>query len=97
MTDEPAAVVTEKISQIPYFVPETKPFDSYLEEGLISYVGQDIWEKYYNTVLAESISPEMIKSAGLNIVYTPLCGTGNEPVREILGRLGVNVTVVSCQ
>ncbi len=97
MTDEPAVVVTEKISQIPYFVPETKPFDSYLEEGLISYVGQDIWEKYYNTVLAESISPEMIKSAGLNIVYTPLCGTGNEPVREILGRLGVNVTVVSCQ
>ena len=39
----------------------------------------------------------MIKSAKLNIVYTPLCGTGNEPVREILGRLGVNIAVVSCQ
>lgn len=97
MTDEPAAIVTEEISRIPYFVPETKSFDTYLEEGMISYIEQNIWENYYKTVLAESISPEKIKCAGLNIVYTPLCGTGNEPVREILGRLGVNITVVSCQ
>ena len=97
MTDEPAAVVTEKISQIPYFVPEEKTFDAFMREGKIFYIGQDIWEKYYNTVLNEAIEPEMIASAGLNLVYTPLCGTGNEPVREILGRLGVNVTVVGCQ
>ena len=97
MTDEPAAVVTEKISTIPFFVPETKSFAAYMAEGLISYIGQDIWEKYYQTVLAEAVDPEMLKAAGLNIVYTPLCGTGNEPVREILGRLGVNITVVECQ
>lgn len=97
MTDEPAAIVTKNISQIPYFVPETKSFDTYLEEGEISYIEQSVWEKYYNTVINESISPQIIQKAGLNIVYTPLCGTGNEPVREILGRLGVNITVVSCQ
>ena len=97
MTDEPAAVVTEKISTIPYFIPESKSFEEFMEEGKIFYIGQDIWEKYYDTVLAEAIEPEMIRSAGLNIVYTPLCGTGNEPVREILGRLGVNIAVVSCQ
>ena len=97
MTDEPAAVVTAKIAEIPYFVPEAKSFDAFMQDGLISYIGQEIWEKYYKTVLAESVSPEMIRTAGLNIVYTPLCGTGNEPVREILGRLGVNITVVSCQ
>ena len=97
MTDEPAAIVTEKISTIPYFVQEEKSFDAFLSEGLISYIGQDIWEKYYQTVLAEAVDPEMIRTAGLDIVYTPLCGTGNEPVREILGRLGVNITVVECQ
>ena len=97
MTDEPAAVVTAKIAEIPYFIPETKPFDSYMQEGLICYIGQELWEKYYKVILAESVSPEIIKDAGLNVVYTPLCGTGNEPVREILGRLGVNITVVSCQ
>ena len=97
MTDEPAAVVTEKISNIAFFVPETKSFEAYMQEGKISYIGQDIWEKYYQTVLAEAVDPEMLKAAGLNIVYTPLCGTGNEPVREILGRLGVNIAVVECQ
>ncbi len=97
MTDEPAAVVTEKISQIPYFAPEKKSFAAYMSDGLIRYIGQEVWEKYYKTVLAEAIEPELIPSAGLNLVYTPLCGTGNEPVREVLGRLGVNVSVVSCQ
>ena len=97
MTDEPAAIVTEEISKIPYFVPEAKTFETYQKDGLICYIGQDLWEKYYAAILAESIAPEMIPTADLNLVYTPLCGTGNEPVREILGRLGVNVTVVSCQ
>lgn len=97
MTDEPAAVVTEKIAAVPYFIPESKSFASFMEEGLISYIGQDMWEKYYKTVLAEAVEPQMVRTAGLNIVYTPLCGTGNEPVREVLGRLGVNITVVACQ
>lgn len=97
MTDEPAAIVTEKISAIPYFVPEQKSFAAFMDEGLITYIGQDVWEKYYQTVLREAVAPEIIRNAGLNIVYTPLCGTGNEPVREILGRLGVNISVVSCQ
>lgn len=97
MTDEPAAVVTDKISKIQYFIPETKSFTAYMEDGLISYIGQELWESYYQTVLAEAVNPEVISKAGLNLVYTPLCGTGNEPVREILGRLGVNITVVACQ
>ena len=97
MTDEPAAIVTDKIAQIPYFVPEKKSFAEYMEDGLISYIDQNLWEAYYQTVLKEAIEPDMIRNSGLNIVYTPLCGTGNEPVREILGRLGVNIAVVSCQ
>lgn len=97
MTDEPAAIVTENISKIPYFLPEVKKFAAFMAEGLISYIGQNIWENYYNTVLAEAVAPELIKKAGLNIVYTPLCGTGNEPVREVLGRLGVNIRIVKCQ
>ena len=97
MTDEPAASVTKCISEIPYFVKETKSFGAYLQEGLISYIPQSVWEKYYTTVISESVAPDIISDAKLNVVYTPLCGTGNEPVREILGRLGVNISVVSCQ
>ncbi len=97
MTDEPAAVVTAKISQIPLFVPETKSFAEYLRDGGIRYISQDIWESYYKTVLAEAMEPQVIAESGLRIVYTPLCGTGNEPVREILRRLGADVTVVKVQ
>ena len=97
MTDEPAAVVTEKISQIPYFVPEEKSFDAFMEEGKIVYIGQEVWNQYYETVLNESINLESVRKAGLNVVYTPLCGTGNEPVRHILDHMGVGVTVVACQ
>ena len=97
MTDEPAAVVTEMISQIPYFQPESQSFEQFMEKGLIRYIGQDMWERYYQTVLGEAVDADMVRTAGLNVVYTPLCGTGNEPVREILDRLGVNVAVVASQ
>ena len=97
MTDEPAAIVTAEISKIPYFVPEKQSFETYISEGLIKYIDQSLWESYYEVVLQEAVAPSVIKQAGLNVVYTPLCGTGNEPVREVLGRLGVNTTVVACQ
>ena len=97
MTDEPAAIVTAKISEIPFFVPEKKTFDAYMADGLIHYIGQDLWESYYETVINEAVDPEMLKKAGLNIVYTPLCGTGMEPVQAVLGKLGVNITTVECQ
>ena len=97
MTDEPAAIVTATIEKIPFFMPSEKSFDDYLSDGMIRYIGQDIWEKYYTTVLREAVDPELLKAADLHIVYTPLCGTGNEPVREILSRLNVNVHIVACQ
>ena len=97
MTDEPAAVVTEKIRAIPYFLPQKETFEAYLEKGLICYIDQKLWESYYNVVLNEAVAPGVIKDAQLQVVYTPLCGTGNEPVREIFKRLGVNATVVACQ
>lgn len=97
MTDEPAAIVTQKIAEIPYFQPEKGSFSDFLRAGTISYIEQSLWESYYGTVIAEAMDTDAIKNANLNIVYTPLCGTGNEPVRTVLGRLGVNVTVVPCQ
>lgn len=97
MTDEPAAVVTAKIAEIPFFVPETKSFEAYCADGLIHYIPQPLWESYYQTVLQEAVDPDMVRDADLHVVYTPLCGTGNEPVRHILKDLNVNVHIVSCQ
>ena len=97
MTDEPSAVVTAKIQEIPYFIPEKKTLEEYLAEGMVKYICQDVWEKYYTTILNEIVDPNVFKKTKLDVVYTPLCGTGNEPVREVLGRLGVNVHIVACQ
>ena len=97
MTDEPAAVVTAMIEKIPFFAPEEKSFDAFLQEGLIRYIDQAVWDSYYDTVMGESVNPDVVRSANLHVVYTPLCGTGNEPVREIFKRLDVNTHIVSCQ
>lgn len=97
MTDEPAKIVMEKIETIPYFVPEETSFENFLARGRIHYIPQEIWERYYETVMAEAMNLDCLRNAGLEIVYTPLCGTGNEPVHAVLGRLGVKIHTVACQ
>lgn len=66
------------------------------EKGLYQDIGEEIDEKYYETIQKLVLNPEVIKKQkDLKIVYTPLHGTGNLPVREILKRLGFeNVWVV---
>ena len=97
MTDEPAAIVTNEISKIPYFIPESKSLNTFVDEGLINYIPDSVWQSYYKCVLNESVNPDIIAKADLNVVYTPLCGTGNEPVRAVLSKLDANITIVECQ
>lgn len=95
MTDEPAAIVYDKISQIPYFILPKKNFDDCLADGSVALIDAEMWENYYKTVLAERIATT--PSNNLNLLYTPLCGTGNKPVREVLSRIGVNTDIVKVQ
>lgn len=64
-------------------------FDEMLRSGMIEYIGQETIESYYNDVLKLSIRP---CTTPLHLVYSPLNGTGNVPVREIMKRMG-NITV----
>lgn len=95
MTDEPAARVFAEIEKIPYFLPVEKSFEDFLAEGGVEFIAPELWERYYETVLGERLAA--IPSDNLNLLYTPLCGTGNKPVRTVLGRIGVNVAVVPAQ
>lgn len=73
-------------------------FDQAVADGMISYIDQSVIEDYYKNVLAQGINTDLCASSGLKIVYTPLNGTGNKPVREILDRIGIkDVTVVKEQ
>lgn len=95
MTDEPAARVFAEIEKIPYFLPAEKSFEDFLAQGGVEFIAPELWERYYETVLGERLAT--VPSDNLNLLYTPLCGTGNKPVRTVLGRIGVNVAVVPAQ
>ena len=95
MTDEPAARVFAEIEKIPYFLPAEKSFEDFLAEGGVEFIAPELWERYYETVLGERLAT--VPSDNLNLLYTPLCGTGNKPVRTVLGRIGVNVAIVPAQ
>ena len=64
-------------------------FNYYLSRGIISYITDETIEAYYQAVLKLRKCPS---SEPLHLVYSPLNGAGNVPVREIMRRLG-NVRV----
>ena len=76
---------------------KTMSQDEAQQQGLYQVIGADLDRAYYEAVKAQIINPELLKkSAGeLKVVYTPLHGTGNIPVRTVLKELGfAHVTVV---
>jgi len=94
-----AEIILEKINSLDIFSGvKTSSFDEELAKGNISYIGNDVIEDFYKNVLAEGINTDLCPTSGLKVVYTPLNGTGNKPVREILKRIGItDVTVVKEQ
>lgn len=71
------------------------------EKGLLQIVGnREVDDAYIAMVKTLAQRPELLEKRGkdLNIVYTPLHGSGNVPVRRLLHELGVShVTVVPQQ
>ncbi|MCI8501585.1 MAG: phospho-sugar mutase [Oscillospiraceae bacterium] len=90
MTNEAADAVLERINKLDLFTdPRLVDFDAAVEAGNVEYIPETVLEKYLDCVQAQSIHPELIPDAGLRVVYTPLNGAGNKPVRKILDRIGV--------
>ncbi|MCD8035835.1 MAG: phospho-sugar mutase, partial [Clostridiales bacterium] len=66
------------------------------EKGLFNVIGKEIDDKFVANIKTTAVRPEEIEKAkDMVIVYTPLHGTGNKPVRRILKEVGFeNVYVV---
>lgn len=99
MTDEAAARTLEYINKCDIFDDvKTAEFDNAVQSGLIEYISDGFLDKYYSLVLSRSIDSEILKKTDLSVIYTPLNGTGNKPVRHILSLAGIkNVKVVPSQ
>ncbi len=68
-----------------------------INNGLYNEIGKEIDDRYLEEVKKQSLNMDIIKEQADNIkiVYTPLHGTGNIPVRRVLSELGFkNVYVV---
>lgn len=71
-----------------------------VNKGLYNTIGAEIDDAYMAELKKQSIHPEVISQVAdsIKIVYTPLHGTGNIPVRRVLKELGfTNVHIVKEQ
>jgi len=68
-----------------------------IEKGLIVKIGSEVDDAYINSLKTLAVNPQAVARAAddMKIVYTPLHGSGNKPVRRILKEIGFkNVLVV---
>lgn len=97
--DDIASEILEEIGKVDHFKEiELMDLDEALEEGRIEYIGEEIDAKYNAEILNRSIREDSELDKDVRVVYTPLNGTGNKPVRRVLDDRGFdNIFVVEEQ
>lgn len=101
VTDEKANIIIDCVNAVDDF-SKIKSMDEEvaLEKGLLTYIGEDVDKLYYEKVKGLTIRTDLVKEKAekLNVIYTPIHGSGNVPVRSVLEQLGYsNVKVVKEQ
>ncbi len=90
MTDEAAANAYKFIQKVDIFKDVKRiDFEDAVSDGIIEYISKEISEEFFSLVQSKAINPDVCAKSGLKVIYTPLNGTGNKPVREVLSRLGI--------
>ena len=101
ISPEVAAEVTAKIDALSFTAAKRMEREAALGSGLMQIIGnKEVDDDYIAQVKTLSIHPDIVREEGKNlkIVYTPLHGSGNVPVRRILNEIGItNVSVVKEQ
>ena len=90
-------IIDEVNAVVDYATVKTMKKEEAIKSGLFQKIGQVIEDRYIEEMKKLVLNPRSIKkeSKDIKIVYTPLHGTGNIPVRRILSELGFeNVYVV---
>lgn len=98
LSPEAAQGVTRRMEALRF--DQCRPMDEKeaLDKGLLAYIGEmEVDADYTRMVLSLQVRPDIVRRLGpeLKIVYTPLHGSGNLPVRRVLKEAGFDqVTVV---
>ena len=93
--------IMAEVKKVPgYTAAKTMDKAAAIEAGLYEVIGEKVDDAFIAELKSLVLHPEAIaaQNKNLNIVYTPLHGTGNLPVRRVLSELGFeNVHVVKEQ
>ncbi|AJS60392.1 phospho-sugar mutase [Paenibacillus sp. IHBB 10380] len=104
--DQGGQLIPHEAEQVIKYIQEVEAFAAVKRldqataeaEGLLVWLGEADDEAFVHTVAQTSVNAELIRSTlgqDFTIVYTPLHGTGNLPVRRVLESVGfTNVHVV---
>ena len=90
ITDEAAKAILKKIESAQYFAQFTPLAEK------IHILGNELLDSFLSKISEFSLT-NCVKESGLEVVYTPLHGTGNVPVRKILDQMGASVIIVKEQ
>jgi len=101
VTDKAAEEITSYINRVDDFSKiKSMNIHKAKQNGLLNIIGEKIDREYISRVKDLTIRKELVKefSNELKIIYTPIHGSGNMPVRRVLQELGYeNVYVVKEQ
>ena len=101
VTDAKAHTIIDCVNNVSDFsMIKNMDENTALERGLLQYIGEDVDKVYYEKVKGLSIRTDLVKEKAdtLKVIYTPIHGSGNVPVRSVLSQLGYeNVKVVKEQ
>lgn len=90
ITLDMANAVLAQIEKVDIFSDIRKAdFEKGLAEGLIAYISGGLLDSFIADVSKRSVNPGIFAKSGLKVVYTPLNGTGNKPVRRALTGAGL--------
>ncbi len=99
ITTEAAKSILSEIEKLDIFADVRRAdFDAASEAGTIGYVPDEVLTSFINEVKAQSVLFGDFADRELDIVYTPLNGTGLKPVTRALNEAGfTHITVVEEQ
>ena len=101
VTDDKAGKVISCVKAISDFsMIKTISEEEALNKGLLEYISEEVDKVYIEKVKGLTIREDLVKEKAkdLNIIYTPIHGSGNIPVRRVLSELGYeNVKIVAEQ
>ena len=90
MTDEASAETYEYIKNVDVFTGVKRmDFDDALAEDMVDFIEDWVKDEFTEADLSKSLNKKLVASSGIKVLYTPLHGTGNKPVRRVLKKLGV--------